>query len=59
LANFTVISGENRLKRTNGVVGGGLVESGSLKFGTMSGTNLTNDTATGAYFISSFTPDTA
>ncbi|KAK0108408.1 hypothetical protein ONS95_003216 [Cadophora gregata] len=59
LANFTVMSGENRLKRTNGVVGGGLVESGSLKFGTMSGTNLTNDTATGTYFISSFTPDTA
>lgn len=59
LANFTVISGENKLMRTNGVVGGGVAESGSMKFGTISGTNITNDTATGSYFISSFTPDTA
>ncbi|CZS96096.1 related to alkaline alkaline phosphatase/phosphodiesterase PhoD [Rhynchosporium agropyri] len=59
LANFTVIAGENKLQRTNGVVGGGVVESGSLKFGHTSGGNLTNDTATGSYFVSSFKLDTA
>lgn len=45
--------------RTNGVVGGGVVESGSLKYGTVTGTNATNDTATGRYFTTNFTPDTA
>lgn len=59
LANFTVLSGANKLMRSNGVVGGGVVESGSLKYGTVTGTNATNDTATGQYFISNFTPDTA
>jgi alkaline phosphatase D len=54
LANFTVLSGENKLMRTNGAVGGGVADSGSLKFGTIMGTNSTNDTATGQYFISSF-----
>ncbi|KAL3425442.1 alkaline phosphatase [Phlyctema vagabunda] len=59
LANFTVINGENKLMRTNGSVAGGLVESGSLQRGLMVTTNATNDTATGQYFVSSFTPDTA
>ncbi|KAH7350938.1 phosphodiesterase/alkaline phosphatase D precursor [Rhexocercosporidium sp. MPI-PUGE-AT-0058] len=55
LANFTVMSGANKLMRTNGVVGRGVAESGSMKFGTITGTNITNNTATGSYFISSFT----
>jgi alkaline phosphatase D len=59
LANFTVISGANKLMRTNGVVAGGIAESGSLKFGVITGTNITNDTATGTHFISSYNLDTA
>jgi alkaline phosphatase D len=59
LANFTVMSGANKLMRTNGVVAGGVAESGSLKYGTISGTNATNDTATGNYFVSSYTVDTS
>jgi alkaline phosphatase D len=52
LANFTVLSGENKLMRNAGnVVAGGSVESGSLKLGIMTGGNVTNDTATGEYFI--------
>ncbi|KAH8882361.1 PhoD-like phosphatase [Thozetella sp. PMI_491] len=51
LANFTVKNGENRLHRYNKTVGAnGTVESGSLKGGQILGTNLTHDTATGAYF---------
>ncbi|KAK0344367.1 hypothetical protein LTR91_013301 [Friedmanniomyces endolithicus] len=49
LANFTVKSGENRLQRP---VGGGVAESGSLKGGVIRETNITNNTATGQYFIS-------
>jgi alkaline phosphatase D len=48
LANFTVKSGENRLQRP---VGGGIVESGSLKGGLVTQTNITNNTATGQYRI--------
>jgi alkaline phosphatase D len=60
LANFTVISGENRLMRTGGgAVAGGVVESGSLRNGRMVETNITFDTSTGKYFVGSFTPDTA
>jgi alkaline phosphatase D len=59
LANFTVKSGENKLFRTEGVVGGGTAESGSLKGGKITGGNVTVDTATGEYFISNVTPDTA
>lgn len=59
LANFTVLSGENRLMRTGGVVAGGVAESGSLKYGQTSQTNITNDTATGQYFTSSFHLDTS
>lgn len=59
LANFTVKSGANKLSRTKGVVAGGVVESGSLRYGKVVGTNVTHDTATGKYFVSSFTPDTA
>ncbi|PMD44910.1 hypothetical protein L207DRAFT_551834 [Hyaloscypha variabilis F] len=59
LANFTVLSGQNRLQRTNGVVAGGLAESGSLKYGSIFGANVTNDTATGRHFISSYQVDTS
>ena len=51
LANFTVRSGENRLAR-NPTVGGGVVESGFLKNGQVKMTNVTNNTATGQYFVS-------
>jgi alkaline phosphatase D len=51
LANFTVLSGDNKLMRTGDVVAGGSVASGSLKFGVMTGGNITNDTATGRYFV--------
>lgn len=52
LANFTVKAGANKLDRdAAGVVGGGVVESGSLKGGKASGTNLTHDTASGKWFI--------
>ncbi len=59
LANFTVMSGANRLLRSGHAVAGGVAESGSLKYGTISGTNITNDTATGLYFISSYNLDTS
>lgn len=48
-----MLSGENKLQRSSaGVTGGGVVESGALKEGKVSGTNLTNDTSTGKYFVS-------
>lgn len=49
LANFTVKSGENRLQRP---IANGIAESGSLKGGVVTQTNITNNTATGQYFIS-------
>ena len=49
LANFTVKSGENRLQRP---VAGGVVESGSLKFGKMVQNNVTLDTGNGTWFVS-------
>ena len=49
LANFTVVSGENRLHRP---VAGGTVESGSLKGGSVRQTNATVDTQTGRWFVS-------
>ena len=58
LANFTVLNGANKLLRTNGVVAGGMAESGALKLGKITQTNTTNDTATGKYFISTFMLDT-
>ncbi|TLS24902.1 hypothetical protein PpBr36_08878 [Pyricularia pennisetigena] len=52
LANFTVMGGENRLKRdADGKVGGGQVEAGSLKGGEMVATNLTHDTRTGEWKV--------
>lgn len=51
LANFTVKSGENRLQRE---IAGGRVESGSLKGGQVTQTNLTNNTETGVWFVSHF-----
>lgn len=51
LANFTVLSGANALYR-NPVPGGGVVANGALKGGKTVGTNVTNSTATGLYFIS-------
>ena len=52
LANFTVVSGENRLHRFNGSVVPGPVENGYVKFGQVKQTNVTNSTDTGAYYIS-------
>ncbi|KAF1844300.1 phosphodiesterase/alkaline phosphatase D precursor [Cucurbitaria berberidis CBS 394.84] len=49
LANFTVKSGANRLQRP---VAGGVVESGSLKFGKVVQNNLTLDTDNGTWFVS-------
>ena len=49
LANFTVKAGENRLQRP---VAGGVVESGSLKFGKTVQNNLTHDTSNGSWFES-------
>ena len=54
LANFTVKSGENRLSRTKGVVAGGVVQSGSLKFGKTVASNPTFDTVTGKYVSGNF-----
>ena len=51
LANFTVNSGENKLAR-NPSVGGGVVANGYLKGGQVRATNVTNNTATGQYFLS-------
>lgn len=49
IANFTVKSGENRLQRP---VAGGVVESGSLKFGKVVENNVTVDTGNGTWFVS-------
>lgn len=49
LANFTVKSGANKLQRP---VGGGVVESGSLKGGKTVQTNATIDTSNGKWFVS-------
>lgn len=49
IANFTVEAGANKLQRP---VGGGLVESGSLKGGERTGTNITVDTSNGTWFVS-------
>jgi alkaline phosphatase D len=49
LANFTVVAGENKLQRP---VAGGVVESGSLKFGKTVQNNVTLDTGNGTWFIS-------
>lgn len=49
LANFTVEAGGNRLQRP---VGGGVVESGSLKGGETRQTNVTVDTNNGTWFVS-------
>ncbi|KAF2259358.1 hypothetical protein CC78DRAFT_537194 [Lojkania enalia] len=49
IANFSVRAGENRLLRP---VGGGVVESGSLKFGNRVETNGTVDTEDGRWFVS-------
>lgn len=51
LANFTVLRGANALQR-NPSPGGGIVENGALKLGKTVQTNSTNNTVTGAYFIS-------
>lgn len=53
LANFTVMSGENRLHRGGGggKVANGRVESGSVKGGETVGTNITLDTTTGEWFV--------
>lgn len=51
LANFTVLNGANALQR-NPVPGGGVVENGALKGGETVGTNATNNTETGEYFVS-------
>ena len=48
LANFSVVSGENRLARP---IAGGVAESGSLKGGVIRQTNVTNNTMTGQYLI--------
>lgn len=49
LANFTVEAGANKLQRP---VGGGVVESGSLKGGETRQTNITVDTNNGTWFVS-------
>ncbi|KAJ4288398.1 hypothetical protein N0V90_011633 [Kalmusia sp. IMI 367209] len=49
IANFTVKSGANKLQRP---VGGGVVESGSLKGGKTVQTNATIDTHNGTWFVS-------
>ncbi|KAF1998507.1 alkaline phosphatase-like protein [Amniculicola lignicola CBS 123094] len=51
LANFTVVAGENRLKRS---VAGGKVETGALQRGEVRGTNLTVDTETGQWKVRGF-----
>lgn len=48
LANFTVMSEENKLQRP---VAGGEVESGSLKGGKVALSYLTNNTETGEWFV--------
>jgi alkaline phosphatase D len=49
IANFTVKAGANKLQRP---VGGGVVESGSLKGGKTVQTNATIDTNNGTWFVS-------
>ncbi|EMC92262.1 hypothetical protein BAUCODRAFT_283733 [Baudoinia panamericana UAMH 10762] len=58
LANFTVNSGANRLARP---ISGGIAESGALKNGTIRQTNITNNTATGVWFVgaNNITQDTS
>ncbi|KAK4186812.1 putative Phosphodiesterase/Alkaline phosphatase D [Podospora australis] len=51
LANFTVVSGENKLARP---VAGGKVEAGSLRGGSTTGTNLTLNTQTGKWQVIGF-----
>ncbi|KAJ4141603.1 hypothetical protein NW768_000818 [Fusarium equiseti] len=46
LANFTVVSGENHLKRP---VAGGRAESGALRYGEIVHTNITLNTETGKW----------
>lgn len=48
MANFTVLSGENRLQRP---VAGGRVESGALRDGEVVGSNLTWDTRAGGWSV--------
>ncbi|RBR10474.1 uncharacterized protein FIESC28_09469 [Fusarium coffeatum] len=48
LANFTVVSGENHLKRP---VAGGRAESGALRYGEIVHTNITLDTETGVWNV--------
>lgn len=43
IANFSVVSGENRIHRPSG---GAVVESGAVKGGVVKQTNYTNDTTT-------------
>ncbi|KAI1411215.1 phosphodiesterase/alkaline phosphatase D precursor [Hypoxylon sp. FL1857] len=50
LANFTVVAGENKLHRTNGSPAVGNVETGSLRGGKPTYSNLTHDTETGKWF---------
>jgi alkaline phosphatase D len=52
LANFTVLAGENKLHRYDGIPAlRGSVEGGSLKGGETVSTNLTLDTSTGEWFV--------
>ncbi|KAK3073175.1 hypothetical protein LTR53_005463 [Teratosphaeriaceae sp. CCFEE 6253] len=51
LANFTVVSGENRLARP---LGGAKVENGALQTGEVVMTNLTLDTNSGEWFYHEF-----
>lgn len=58
LANFSVKSGENRLSRAAGGVGGGSVENGALKGGKTVPTNLTHDVVGKTWEVRNFTgPD--
>jgi alkaline phosphatase D len=54
LANFTVMSGENKLHRTGGTVVSKPVENGAVKFGQVKQTNITNstDVVGGFWFVS-------
>ncbi|ORX93587.1 PhoD-like phosphatase-domain-containing protein [Clohesyomyces aquaticus] len=51
LANFTVLVGENRIQRS---VANGTVESGALQRGSLKMTNLTLNTETGGWNVTSF-----
>jgi len=51
LANFTVLTGENKLVRP---VAGGKVEAGFTRGGTTVGTNLTQNTETGKWQVIGF-----